>query len=71
MQLPWLEISIFVLSVLFVFAVFKVIVLDDDESVVNYRVPVPEQCSPGWKGEILKEPSIKVSSMPFLLPMVD
>lgn len=62
-QLPLLEISIFVLSIVFVFAIFKYIVLDDNEETpVKFKVPVPEQCSPGWKGEVLKEPTIKVPS---------
>lgn len=60
-QLPLLEISIFVLSVVFVFVIFKYIVLnDDEEEPVKYQVPVPEQCSPEWMGEVLKEPTIKV-----------
>ena len=62
-QLPWLEISIFVLSVVFVFATFKIVVLvDDDERPVRFKVPVPEQCSPKWTGEVLEEPTIKVPS---------
>lgn len=60
-QWPWLEISIFILSVVFVFAAIKIIVLDDDEErLVKLVVPVPEQCSPEWKGEVLEEPTIKV-----------
>ena len=60
-QLPWPEIVIFVLSVVFLFAAFKIIVLDDDrESFVHLRVPAPEQCSPAWKGEVLREPTVKV-----------
>lgn len=63
-QLPWLEISILVLSVVFVFAAFKIIVLDDDkERVVEFKVPVPKQCSPEWEGEVLEEPTIKVHSL--------
>lgn len=62
-QLPWLEVSIFVSSVVFVFAVFKYIVLDDDEGrPVSFKVPIPEQCSPEWEGEVLEEPTIKVPS---------
>ncbi len=62
-QLPWLEIAIFVSSVVFVLAVFKHVVLDDDEEgPVNFKVPVPEQCSPEWKGKVLREPTIKVLS---------
>ncbi|KAF1991571.1 aldehyde dehydrogenase [Aulographum hederae CBS 113979] len=34
--------------------------LPDPEAAVNYTVPVPEQCRPEWKGEILEEPSIKL-----------
>ena len=30
------------------------------EAPVAYSVPVPEQCKPGWKGDILEEPRIKV-----------
>lgn len=62
-QLPWLEILIFVLSVVLVFTAFKIIVLDNDEErPVDFTVPVPKQCSPEWKGEILDEPTIKVPS---------
>lgn len=62
-QLPFVQISILLLSVVFVFAAFKYIVLDDDEErPVQLEVPVPEQCSPEWKGEILDEPTIKVFS---------
>ena len=63
-QLPWLEIAIFVSSVVFVFAVFNHVVLDDEkDGPVNFKVPVPEQCSPEWKGEVLQEPTIKVLSL--------
>ncbi|CAD6579898.1 MAG: Meiotic Sister-Chromatid recombination aldehyde dehydrogenase [Alectoria sarmentosa] len=61
-QLPVVQISIFLLSVVFVSAAFKYIVLDDDEErPVQLEVPVPEQCSPEWKGEVLDEPTIKIS----------
>lgn len=34
----------------------------DPEGVIpTYDVPEPEQLSPHWKGEILENPSIKVS----------
>ncbi len=62
-QLPWLEIFIFVLSVVFLYTALRIIVFDDDrKSFVSFQVPVPEQCSPEWKGEVLKEPTIKVPS---------
>lgn len=32
----------------------------DPEAAVDYSVPVPAQCRPGWKGEVLAEPSLKV-----------
>ena len=62
---PWLEIlvSIFLSSVVFVFAVFKYVVLDDDEEKpIDFKVPVPDQCSPEWKAEVLEQPSIKVAA---------
>ncbi len=62
-QLPWLEVLIFVLSVVFLYTALRIIVFDDDrENFVTFQVPVPEQCSPEWKGEVLKEPTIKVPS---------
>jgi len=30
------------------------------EKAVEYEIAVPEQCKPGWEGEVLAEPSIKV-----------
>lgn len=60
-QVPWLEISIFLVSTSLVLIVFRYTVLNnEDERPVTFKVPVPEQCSPGWTGEILDEPSIKV-----------
>ena len=46
---------------MFVFSVFKVVVLSDDgEAFVKFKVPIPEQCAPEWKGEIMAEPNVKV-----------
>lgn len=60
-QLPWLEISVFVLSVVVIFTVFNYTVLNDDgERPVAFKVPVPEQCSSEWKGELLEKPTVKV-----------
>lgn len=60
-QLPWVEISLFVLSVVLIFIAFNYIVLDDDgERPVSFKVPVPEPCSSKWKGELLEKPTIKV-----------
>ena len=60
-QLPWLEVSIFILSVIFVCVAFKIIVLkDDEEGPVKFRITLPEQCLPEWKGKVLEDPAIKV-----------
>ena len=32
----------------------------DPEAAVEFSVPAPLQCSPGWKGNVLAQPSIKV-----------
>lgn len=32
----------------------------DPEKPVEYDVSAPKECSRGWKGEVLREPSIKV-----------
>lgn len=41
-------------------AIFAYCLAPDFEKPALYRVPVPEQCAPGWKGEVLENPSIKV-----------
>ena len=33
---------------------------ESSERPVDYSVPTPEQCKPGWEGEELDEPSIEV-----------
>ena len=64
-RLPWLGISIILLPIIFLFAVFKVIVLHhhDEEKAVHFRIPIPEQCSSDWKGELLEKPTVKVASL--------
>jgi hypothetical protein len=32
----------------------------DPEEAVKYVVETPEQAKPGWKGEVLQEPGLKV-----------
>ena len=60
-DVPWLEISIFILSIGLVLIVFNYIILNDsNEQPVTFDVPIPEQCAPQWKGEVLDRPSIKV-----------
>lgn len=64
-DLPWLEICIFFGSVIFVVTFFNYVVLSpDEERPVSFKIPIPEQCSPNWKGEVLEEPSIKVLRRP-------
>ena len=65
-RLPWLEVSIILLPIIFLFAIFKVSVLhhhEDEERAVHFRVPIPEQCSSDWKGELLERPTVKVASL--------
>ncbi len=33
----------------------------DNEKAVDFSVPTPEQCKPGWSGKTLNPPSIKIS----------
>ncbi|KAL9102863.1 MAG: hypothetical protein Q9163_002044 [Psora crenata] len=59
-ELPTSAASAFLVSVVLVLIAFKWTVLDNDgERPVKFSVPIPEQCSPSWKAEILQEPSIK------------
>lgn len=32
----------------------------DPEAAVDFEVPLPPQCQPGWKGQVLEKPSLKV-----------
>ncbi|KAK8216064.1 Aldehyde/histidinol dehydrogenase [Phyllosticta capitalensis] len=34
--------------------------LDDPEEAVRYKVRPPEQCAPGWKGEVVREPGLRI-----------
>jgi hypothetical protein len=40
--------------------VFKILLRSDAEDAIEFSVPVPEACRPGWEGKQLNEPSIKV-----------
>lgn len=42
-------------------AVFKILLHSDAEDAIEFSVPVPEACRPGWKGKQLDEPTMKVS----------
>ena len=60
-NLPWLELSIAVVGVVFAYLVARSTILrEDDEAPINYAVPLPDQCKPGWSSRILEHPSIKV-----------
>ncbi|MCJ1249613.1 Meiotic Sister-Chromatid recombination aldehyde dehydrogenase [Trapelia coarctata] len=59
-DVPWFQVLIVFASSAVIFAFFYIASLED-EAPVNFRIPVPEQCSPDWEGELLDEPSIKVS----------
>ncbi|KAF2839868.1 aldehyde dehydrogenase [Patellaria atrata CBS 101060] len=38
------------------------LLIPDLEAIVDFNVPIPEQCQPEWKGQELDEPSLKVPS---------
>ncbi|KAI4269544.1 MAG: hypothetical protein LQ337_007215 [Flavoplaca oasis] len=60
-DLPWPEIAITIVGLLITFILLRSTVLAEDvEAPVDYAVPLPEQCKPGWSGRILDNPSIKV-----------
>jgi len=59
-DVPWVQVFIAAVSSAVIFGFFYVASLED-EAPVAFRIPVPEQCTPGWEGEVLDEPSIKVS----------
>ena len=60
-DLPWLEICIFFGSIILVVTVFNHVVLSpDEERPALFKVRIPEQCNPDWKGDVLAELSIKV-----------
>lgn len=42
------------------YAVFTILLRSDAEDAIEFSVPVPEACRPGWKGKQLDDPSIKV-----------
>ena len=44
----------------FIITIYFTLLKNDDERPVSFSIPLPEQCKPGWKGEVLKDPKIKV-----------
>ena len=63
-SIPWVAIFSSFVVIMFVYTILTYTVLiDEDELPVNFTVPIPEQCSPTWEGEILDNPNMKVSTM--------
>ena len=61
-DLPFLEICIFFGSIVLLITFFNHIVLSpDEERPVVFKVQIPKQCNPDWKGEVLEAPNIKVN----------
>ena len=61
-NVPWFQVLIVIVSSTAIYGFFYFASLED-ETPVSFRIPVPEQCSSGWKGELLDEPSIKVDTI--------
>lgn len=47
-------------AVVFATAVLWLTTKGESEAAVDFEVPLPKQCEPGWQGEVLQEPSLKV-----------
>lgn len=47
-------------AVVFATAVLWLATKGESEAAVDFEVPLPKQCEPGWQGEVLQEPSLKV-----------
>lgn len=50
----------FLVIVFFSITAYFFVPRDNNEQPVPFDVPIPEQSKPGWRGEILEYPSIKV-----------
>ncbi|KAL8818977.1 MAG: hypothetical protein Q9223_002497 [Gallowayella weberi] len=63
-DLPWLEISTAIVCVVFAYSLAIIaiprILSESEEAPVDYFVPLPVQCKPGWTGRTLEDPSIKI-----------
>ncbi len=59
--LPWPEICIALAAGVIISVFFRYTIINDgEESALDFNVPVPEQCKPGWEGGLLGEPTLKV-----------
>lgn len=59
-HLSLLTLGVALIAFLLGFWFLKIVVSNNVEAAVDYTVPIPEQCKPGWKGEELEDPQIKV-----------
>lgn len=59
-QLSPLTLGVALIAFLLGFWFLKTVLSNNAEAAVDYTVPIPEQCKPGWKGEELEDPQIKV-----------
>lgn len=39
----------------------------DEERPANFTISLPKQCKPGWQGQVLEEPAIKVKEEPIIV----
>lgn len=54
-------ILIFSAILILLITIYFALLNNDDERPVSFSIPLPEQCKPGWKGEVLDDPKVKVS----------
>lgn len=56
-----LEVIILICGVILTLLITTYLTLlkNDEERPVSFTIPLPEQCKPGWKGEVLDGPKIK------------
>lgn len=57
---PEVLILIFGAILTLLITIYFTLLNNDDERPVSFSIPLPEQCKPGWKGEVLDDPKIKV-----------
>lgn len=55
-----LTLGVALIAFLLSFWFLETLLSNNVEAAVDYTVPIPEQCKPGWKGEELQDPQIKV-----------
>ncbi|KAL8994883.1 MAG: hypothetical protein Q9188_006943, partial [Gyalolechia gomerana] len=58
-DLTWLELCIAALCIILVSCLARYFIYQDEEALIDYAVPLPDQAKPGWTGKVLEEPSVK------------